>query len=421
MTPIAETIARVYREEWARVVAGLTRRFGDLDLAEDMAAEAFAIAVERWLADGVPPNPGAWITTTANRRAIDRLRRESRRDDKQQEARMLHDDSPPEPIGVIEDDRLRLIFICCHPALAMEARVALTLRMVGGLTVAEIARAFMVQEATMGQRITRAKSKIKAAGIPYRVPLSAALPARVSGVLAVLFLIFNEGYLTSNPEQEAVRNDLTAEAIRLTRLVRALLPDDGEVAGLLALMLLTDARRSARLSAAGELVTLGEQDRGAWDADLIAEGHALVRERLAVVASGRGRPGRYQLLAAINAVHTSAADLRDTDWSQVVALYDQLAAVDPSPVVALNRAVAIAELDGPEVALALVDRLDLERYHAYHATRADLLRRLGRSADARAAYERAIDLAGNTAEAAYLARRRDQLVPGPFLRDGNPS
>ena len=409
MTPIAETIARVYREEWARVVAGLTRRFGDLDLAEDMAAEAFAIAVERWPADGVPPNPGAWITTTANRRAIDRLRRESRRDDKQQEARMLHDDSPPEPIGVIEDDRLRLIFICCHPALAMEARVALTLRMVGGLTVAEIARAFMVQEATMGQRITRAKSKIKAAGIPYRVPLSADLPARVSGVLAVLFLIFNEGYLTSNPEQEAVRNDLTAEAIRLTRLVRALLPDEGEVAGLLALMLLTDARRSARLSAAGELVTLGEQDRGAWDADLIAEGHALIRERLAVVASGRGRPGRYQLLAAINAVHTSAADLRDTDWSQVVALYDRLAAVDRSPIVALNRAVAIAELDGPEVALALVDRLDLDRYHAYHATRADLLRRLGRSAEARTAYERAIDLAGNAAEAGYLARRRDQL------------
>ena len=409
MTPIAETIARVYREEWARVVAGLTRRFGDLDLAEDMAAEAFAIAVERWPADGVPPNPGAWITTTANRRAIDRLRRESRRDDKQQEARMLHDDSPPEPIGVIEDDRLRLIFICCHPALAMEARVALTLRMVGGLTVAEIARAFMVQEATMGQRITRAKSKIKAAGIPYRVPLSVDLPARVSGVLAVLFLIFNEGYLTSNPEQEAVRNDLTAEAIRLTRLVRALLPDDGEVAGLLALMLLTDARRSARLSAAGELVTLGEQDRGAWDADLIAEGHALIRERLAVVASGRGRPGRYQLLAAINAVHTSAADLRDTDWSQVVALYDRLAAVDRSPIVALNRAVAIAELDGPEVALALVDRLDLDRYHAYHATRADLLRRLGRSAEARTAYERAIDLAGNAAEAGYLARRRDQL------------
>jgi len=409
MTLIADAITRVYREEWARVVAGLARRLGDLDLAEEMAAEAFAVAVERWPADGVPPNPGAWITTTANRRAIDRLRRESRRDDKQQEAQMLLDDSPPEPVGVIEDDRLRLIFICCHPALGVEARIALTLRLVGGLTVAEIARAFLVQEATMGQRITRAKSKIKAAGIPYRVPSSEDLPARTSGVLAVLFLVFNEGYLASAPDQEAVRSDLTSEAIRLTRLLRVLLPDDGEVTGLLALMLLTEARRPARVSASGELVTLDEQDRGAWDARLIAEGQALVRERLVAVSSGRARPGRYQILAAINAVHTSARDIRDTDWSQIVALYDQLAAIDPSPIVVLNRSVALAELDGPEVALAVVEGLELDQYHAYHATRADLLRRLGRSVAAHAAYERAIELAGNTAEIAYLTRRRDQL------------
>ena len=409
MTLIADAITRVYREEWARVVAGLARRLGDLDLAEEMAAEAFAVAVERWPADGVPPNPGAWITTTANRRAIDRLRRESRRDDKQQEAQMLLDDSPPEPVGVIEDDRLRLIFICCHPALGVEARIALTLRLVGGLTVAEIARAFLVQEATMGQRITRAKSKIKAAGIPYRVPSSEDLPARTSGVLAVLFLVFNEGYLASAPDEEAVRSDLTSEAIRLTRLLRVLLPDDGEVTGLLALMLLTEARRPARVSASGELVTLDEQDRGAWDAGLIAEGQALVRERLVAVSSGRARPGRYQILAAINAVHTSARDIRDTDWSQIVALYDQLAAIDPSPIVVLNRSVALAELDGPEVALAVVEGLELDQYHAYHATRADLLRRLGRSAAAHAAYGRAIELAGNTAEIAYLTRRRDQL------------
>jgi RNA polymerase sigma-70 factor (ECF subfamily) len=421
VTLVTEAITRVHREEWARVVAVLTRRFGDLDIAEEMAAEAFAVAVERWPSDGVPPNPGAWITTTANRRAIDRLRRESRRDDKQKEAQMLYDDTPPEPPNVfeeraIDDDRLRLIFTCCHPALAMEARIALTLRMVGGLTVSEIARAFLVQEATMGQRITRAKGKIKAARIPYRVPSSEDLPARISGVLAVLFLVFNEGYLASDPGKEAVRSDLTLEAIRLTRLLQALLPSDGEVAGLVALMLLTEARRPARISTSGELVTLDEQDRGAWDAALIAEGHALVRERIAAVSAGQGHPGRYQILAAINAVHTSARDVRDTDWSQVVALYDQLADIDPSPIVALNRAVALAELDGPEVALAEVDRLDLSGYHAYHATRADLLRRLGRSADARAAYEKAIELAGNTAEVAYLTRRRDQLASATSLR-----
>ncbi len=405
---IRQAITRTHREEWARLVASLTRRFGDLDIAEEAAAEAFATAVVRWPADGVPPNPGAWLTTTANRKAIDQIRRESKRDDKQKQAEMWYDDDPLEPPGAIDDERLRLIFTCCHPALAVETRVALTLRMVGGLTVPEIARAFLVQETAMGQRITRAKAKIKAARIPYRVPSAEDLPARVSGVLAVLYLVFNEGYLTTGSGADPVRQDLTAEAIRLTRLIRALLPADGEVAGLLALMLLTEARRAARVSATGILVTLGEQDRGAWDAALIAEGHQLIRERL---AAGEA-PGRYQILAAVNAVHTSAHDVRDTDWSQVVALYDQLAALDPSPIVALNRAIAIAELDGPEVALALVDRLEstLAGYHAYHATRADLLRRLGRGAAARTAYDRAIAVAGNTAETAHLNRRRDQLA-----------
>ncbi len=400
-------ITQAHHEEWARVVAAVTRRFGDLDIAEEAAAEAFATAVERWPADGVPPNPGAWLTTTANRKAIDRIRRENRRDDKQQEAQVLYDDDAPEPLGAIDDDRLRLIFTCCHPALAMESRVALTLRMIGGLTMPEIARAFLASEAAMGQRITRAKGKIKAARIPYRVPSAEDLPVRVSGVLAVLYLVFNEGYLATGPETDPVRHELTAEAIRLTRLINALLPEDGEVAGLLALMLLTEARRTARVSANGELVTLDDQDRGAWDAALIEEGHRLVRDRLAAGVA----PGRYQILAAINAVHTSARKMGDTDWSQVVALYDQLARLDHSPIIALNRAIAVAELDGPQVALAGVDRLEdkLAGYHAYHATRADLLRRLGRDQESRAAYDRAIELAGNTAETASLTRRRDQL------------
>ncbi|GAA3466327.1 RNA polymerase sigma factor [Nonomuraea roseola] len=409
MSDVEEAIIRAHHDEWARVVAALTRRFGDLDIAEEAAAEAFATAVERWPADGVPPNPGAWLTTTANRKAIDRIRRENKRDDKHREAQMTYDD-PPEPVGAIDDDRLRLIFTCCHPALAVEARVALTLRMVGGLTVPEIARAFLVQGTTMERRITRAKAKIKAARIPYRMPSADDLPARVSGVLAVLFLVYNEGYLASGPDTDPVRHDLTTKAIRLTRLIRALLPQDGEVAGLLALMLLTEARRTARLSANGELVALDEQDRGAWDVELITEGHRLVRERLAAAAAGAA-PGRYQILAAINAVHTSARDIRDTDWSQVLALYDQLVRLDPSPIIALNRAIAVAELDGPEVALAIVDRLAeaLAGYHAYHATRADLLRRLGQSQQSRVAYDRAIELAGNTGETAYLTRRRDQL------------
>jgi RNA polymerase sigma-70 factor (ECF subfamily) len=406
---VADVLTRAHHEEWARVVATLAKRFGDLDIAEDAAAEAFATAVERWPAQGVPPNPGAWLTTTASHKALDRIRRENKRDDKQKEAQMLYD-YPPEPHDWVDDDRLRLIFTCCHPALAMETRVALTLRMVGGLTVAEIARAFLAQETAIGQRITRAKAKIKVARIPYRVPSAADLPGRVSGVLAVLYLIFNEGYLATGPATDPVRPDLTAEAIRLTRLIRALIPQDGEVAGLLALMLLTEARRDARVSSSGELVRLDEQDRGAWDTELIAEGHRLVRERLSAAAAGVA-PGRYQILAAISAVHTSARDIRDTEWSQIVALYDQLVRLDPSPIVALNRAIAVAELDGPEVALAVVDRLaeKLAGYHAFHATRADLLRRLGRSTMARAAYDKAIELAGNTAEIAHLTRRRDQL------------
>jgi RNA polymerase sigma-70 factor (ECF subfamily) len=404
---VGSAIARAHHEEWARVVATLARQFGDLDVAEDAAAEAFATAVERWPSDGVPPNPGGWLTTTARRKALDRLRRESKRDDKHKQAQMMYDDLPPDPVGAVHDERLRLIFTCCHPALAPESRVALTLRMVGGLTVPEIARAFLVQESTMGQRITRAKAKIKTNRIPYRVPSAEDLPRRVSGVLAVLFLVFNEGYLASGPDADPVRHDLTAEAIRLTRLLRELMPEDGEVAGLLALMLLTEARRDARLTTDGELVTLDQQDRGAWDAGLVAEGLLLVRQRL---ATGQA-PGRYQILAAINAVHTSAPTARDTDWSQVVALYDLLVRLDPSPIVALNRAVAVAELDGPEVALAIVDPLQdaLAGYHSYFVVRADLLRRLGRSDESRAAYDRAIALAGNTAETAYLSRRRAEL------------
>jgi RNA polymerase sigma-70 factor (ECF subfamily) len=409
VSDVEDAITRAHHDEWARLVAVLTRRFGDLEIAEEAAAEAFAAAVARWPSDGVPPNPGAWLTTTANRKAIDRIRRESKRDGKHKEARVIHD-STPEPLGAIDDDRLRLIFTCCHPALAMPARVALTLRMVGGLTVPEIARAFLVQPSSMEKRITRAKAKIKAAGVPYRVPSADDLPARAAGVLAVLYLVFNEGYLAGGADIDPIRHELTSEAIRLARLVHALLPDDGEAAGLLALMLLSEARSRARVSANGELVTLDEQDRTAWDAELISEGQRLVRDRLVAAAAGTA-PGRYQILAAINAVHTSARTSSATDWSQVLALYDQLLRLDPSPIVVLNRAIAVAELDGPQVALAIVDGLAeaLNDYHAYHATRADLLCRLGRDQQAREAYTRAIALAGNTGETATLERRRDQL------------
>lgn len=393
------------------MVAGLARRFGDLDLAEDAAAEAFIVAVERWPRDGVPPHPAGWLTTTATRKAIDRLRRESHRDEKHQAAWMLSDDTPAEPTGAVQDDRLRMVFICCHPTLAMEARVALTLRMLGGLSVAEIARAFLVPETTMAQRITRAKAKITAARVPYRVPSTSDIRERLAGVLAVIYLIFNEGYLASAGD-DPVRADLCGEAIRLGRLLHSLLPDEGEVTGLLALMLLSDARRTARVSRSGELVTLDEQDRGAWNRALIVEGHTLVRERIAAAAAAAEPPGQYQLLAAINAVHTDAPSARDTDWSQIVALYDRLIGLDPSAIVRLNRAIAVAELDGPDVAIGEIDRLGeaLDGYHAYHAARADLLRRVGRSVESRTAYDRAIQLAGNPAERAYLTRRRDQLA-----------
>jgi len=411
-TPTASAIEQVFRAEYGRVVAGLVRRFSDIDLAEDAMSEALVAALERWPQDGVPPNPAAWLTTVAGNRVIDRLRRDTVGRGKHAEAAIMADrQGPPlaeEPTGPVEDDRLRLIFTCCHPALALENRVALTLRLLGGLTVAEIAHAFLVPETTMAQRLTRAKAKIKNARIPYRVPVAADLPDRLAAVTAVLYLVFNEGYLSSGPDSDAVREDLCAEAIRLTRLLGSLVSDP-EVDGLLALMLLLEARRGARV-ADDVLVTLPDQDRTLWDAALIDEGHALVRACLAT-----NRPGPYQLQAAINAVHTDALDASMTDWSQIVQLYDQLLRITPSPVVALNRAVAVAELDGPEVGLALVDRAEvagpLASYHAFHATRADLLRRLGRYDEARAAYVRAIELAGNEAERAWLRGRVTKLAP----------
>ncbi len=400
-------LATVFRAEHGRVVASLTRRFGDLDLAEDATGEALLVAAERWPTEGVPPNPGAWLTTVARNKALDRIRREHRREDKYAEALMLTDDSQPEPTGPVEDDRLRLVFTCCHPALAPENRVSLTLRLLGGLTVAEIAAAFLVPETTMARRITRAKHKIKAAGIPYRIPRTEDLPARLGAVLAVLYLVFNEGYLGTSGQ--AQRADLTGEAIRLARQLRGLIAAEAtlgpqpEVDGLLALMLLIEARSAARVRD-GSLVPLDEQDRARWDPALVDEGHRLVRGCLAL-----GRPGPYQLQAAINAVHTDALDASMTQWDQVVQLFDQLITLDPSPVVALNRAVAVAELDGPAPALALVDPLALTEYHAWHAARADLLRRLGRYAEARAAYDAAIGLAGNVEEQEFLRHRRDGL------------
>lgn len=398
----ADRISEIVRIEHGRVVATLIRRLGDVDLAEDAVAEALLTALERWPVDGIPPNPGGWLTTTAGNKAIDRIRREGKRDAKHQAAMMITDDAPAPDEGPITDDRLRLVFTCCHPALAPESRVALTLRLLGGLTVEEIARAFLVPETTMAQRITRSKKKIRAANIPYRVPREHDLVERLSGVLTVLYLVFNEGYLaTAGP---GVRVDLSTEAIRLTRQVAGLL-DDPEADGLLALMLLTEARRDARITD-GRLVTLADQDRSRWDAALIDEGHALVRRCLAT-----NRPGPFQVQAAINAVHTDALDASMTDWSQIVRLYDQLLALQPSPVVELNRAVALAELDGPEIALAIVDRLELDGYHAWHVTRAELLRRMDRTAESRTAYDAALALVANEAERAHLLSRRARL-PG---------
>jgi RNA polymerase sigma-70 factor (ECF subfamily) len=389
MTP---DIEGVFREEYGRAVAVLVRFLGDIDLAEEAVQDAFTTAVRRWPETGVPPSPAGWIITTARNRAIDRLRRESTRRTRHAEAALLHaPDAPPEE-GPVRDERLRLLFTCCHPALAPQARVALTLRLLGGLTTAQIARAFLVPEPTMAQRLVRAKAKIRDARIPYRVPRDADLPDRLKAVLAVVYLIFNEGY-GGTPE-------LCAEAVRLARLLAELMPDEPEVTGLLALMLLIESRRAARTDDSGELVPLSEQDPDRWDRALIAEGQSLVRRCLR-----RNQPGPYQIQAAIQAVHSDAP----TDWEQVRRLYDQLMAVAPSPVVALNRAVAVAETEGPAQALALVDALDLDDYHVLHAVRADLLRRLGRGKEAADAYTRAAELTENPAERTYLEHRRRSL------------
>ncbi|QWF82072.1 RNA polymerase sigma factor [Amycolatopsis sp. CA-230715] len=396
----ASEIARVFREEYGRAVSVLVRAFGTIDIAEEAVQEAFAVAAQRWPSDGAPPSPAGWIITTARNKAIDRLRREASRVDRHADAAFLAERGEPEETGPVHDDRLRLLFTCCHPALAVPARVALTLRLLGGLTTGEIAHAFLVPEKTMAQRIVRAKGKIRDAGIPYRIPGEADLPERLGAVLAVLYLIFNEGYSASSGDA-LVREDLCAEAIRLCRVLAELMPAEPEVTGLLALMLLIDARRGARTGADGELVLLADQDRTRWDRELVAEGQELLRACLR-----RDRPGPYQIQAAINAVHSDARTAAETEWGQILRLYDQLRAFDPSPVVALNRAVAVAEVDGPATALALVDELALDEYYLFHAIRADLLRRLGRTGEAAAAYDTAIARTGNAAERAFLERRR---------------